>query len=178
MKEHPILFSGDMVRALLDGRKTQTRRVVKIPIGKCSYGVSGDHLWVRETWDAVEWEGEDEPKIYYRADPAPDSYEWSRAAGDKWRPSTHMPRWASRITLEITDIRVERVQDISEADAQAEGVKRLILSPTEIGGVPVHPMTSYYRDAFRLAWDSIYAKHGHGFDVNPRVRVIEFKKVV
>jgi len=100
----------------------------------------------------------------------------------RWKRDTltsiHMPTEATRTVCRVTDIRVERVQEISEDDARAEGVERLILSPTEIGGVPVHPMTSYYRDAFRLAWDSIYAKHGHGFDVNPWVWVIEFRNVV
>jgi hypothetical protein len=178
MTERPILFSAPMVRAILQGRKTQTRRVAPIRElnvlqhpgdmitwsvrftkavkgtlaihsgGKFSdlqarsiiasqfnpYGKPGDLLWVRETWGAV-WPA-DEPvplrqcEIEYRADLPPDCTdrpgEWpadecNDPEAPKWRPSIHMPRWASRITLRITDIRVERLQDISEADAQAEG---------------------------------------------------------
>ncbi|MFC5372964.1 hypothetical protein ACFPIF_10390 [Brevundimonas faecalis] len=161
MIERPILFSDPMVRALLDGRKTQTRRVVKpmpkwaerFPICKpegmtaghqiwwwdgelefvgvaqdCPYGQPGDRLWVREAWAPV-------PATAYRHSEGvqqvinPDDPDMAAifAAGwdrniPKWKPSIHMPRWASRILLEITDVRVERLQDISEADAAAEGL--------------------------------------------------------
>lgn len=98
-----------------------------------------------------------------------------------WHPSIHMPRWASRITLEITNIRVERLQDISEEDAQAEGVERPILDvlpPAAVTDIwPFHPHTGEYRDGFRELWDSINAKRGYGWDLNPWVWVIEFKKV-
>ena len=140
MKERPILFSGPMVRAILDGRKTMTRRIVKQQADnggycqsldpdkgvwlvhnggsiRCPYGQPGDRLWVRETWSA--WTGgmtscgeERAPQIEYKAT--------SQSEGP-WRPSIFMPRWASRILLEITDVRVERLNDISEEDAIAEG---------------------------------------------------------
>lgn len=149
MKELPILFSGATVRALLAGTKTQTRRVCKpaetiglsfvVDCGDgtwgdeeglfdsfaCPYGQPGDRLWVRETWQAVR--GNDRarhicihPKpnvgwLEYAATPRLDEPAY------KWRPSIHMPRWASRILLEVTEVRVERLQDISRGDAMAEG---------------------------------------------------------
>lgn len=141
-KERPILFTPDMARAILDGRKTQTRRIIKhLPAGvatiwhdgaewnvenaagntwlgrlTCPYGNPGDHLWVRETW-AKQLDG----KIIYRAD----HENWQLAdytTTGAWRPSIHMPRAASRITLQITDIRAHRLHDITEADAIAEGL--------------------------------------------------------
>src|SRR5574343_352725 len=165
IKERPILFSAPMVRAILDGRKTQTRRVVKpqptnkhlsymaieggailngpdYPDGendfvKCPYGQPGDRLWVRETWcHAADDSGRfkynakgdlDASCCHYRAD----GYEVHHIAGEEtkngqpkspWCSPIHMPRWASRITLEITDVRVERLQDISEEDAEDEGM--------------------------------------------------------
>jgi hypothetical protein len=127
VKERPILFSAPMVRAILDGRKTQTRRLAT---GRGnSYGERGDRLWVRETWahdgpslDAVRTAHEDAMASlgygpYYRAtEVAPDTL--------RWRPSIHMPRWASRITLEVTDVRVQRLHEITEEDAIAEGARR------------------------------------------------------
>lgn len=152
MKERPILFSAPMVRAILSGAKTQTRRILKQPKRKdgakllpellrdigvgqaCPYGAVGDRLWVRETWAPHADEGQTfinyhaaksgnggvtepglvRPEIFYRAD-----------GGDpfinNWRPSIHIPRWASRINLEVTDVRLERLQEISEEDAKAEG---------------------------------------------------------
>lgn len=141
-KQRPILFSGPMVRALLAGTKTQTRRVVKSQpsdshiggascyaeqgewvwldgydgsivsrMGRCPYGAPGDTLWVRETWLRDIYTGGFQ---YFADHPAP--------SGPKWKPSIHMPRWASRITLEVTGVRVERLHDISEADARAEGI--------------------------------------------------------
>ncbi len=173
--EKPILFSGEMVRAILDGRKTQTRRVVRrehIPFvhsllagwisGRWShlplpYGRPGDQLWVRETWleDTVG-------NIRYRAT--------ERAVQDgnwKWRPSIFMPRWASRISLEVTAVRVERVRDISEEDARAEGVDSIVATDTY----------SSYRMGFRKLWDSINAKRGYSWESNPWVWVVEFKRV-
>jgi hypothetical protein len=147
VKERPILFSGEMVRAILEGRKTQTRRVMKpqptctnywmmwgaevstarevdgdvVDEWTCPYGQSGDRLWVRETWRPVgPWEcRKDSATIQYRSDGV---YErktgWSKDfriktddRRDKWRPSIFMPRWASRITLEITGVRIERIQE-------------------------------------------------------------------
>lgn len=173
MNEHPILFSGEMVKAILNKRKTQTRRVIKdhpwtrppyyfcglrnglgYPASegttwagftcegyhspcyvKCPYGKPGDHLWVKETWRSVELpSGLD--GIEYAADNQFRPIENTRAAADlwvdahangkhgqAWRPSIFMPRWASRITLGVTNIRVERLQAITEDDAVAEGVE-------------------------------------------------------
>lgn len=124
MKERPILFSGEMVRAILDGRKTQTRRIVKPQFEEkpsdnlmwhCPYGKPGDRLWVRETFK--EHQGRSD-FAYYRADSS--AYDFTKKEKHQfednegisfWRPSIHMPRWASRITLEITNVRVERMQD-------------------------------------------------------------------
>lgn len=154
MKERPILFSGPMVRAILAGTKTQTRRVVKErhidaapPVHffqylreNCPYGQPGDRLWVREAWQGPLLESEEQedefrqsPDIYkkpgfcaYRATDTLDAIDADgRELG--WRPSIHMPRWASRILLEITAVRVERLHDITEADAQAEGVERVVV---------------------------------------------------
>ena len=213
-KEHQILFNGEMVRAMLAGRKFVTRRVVKPqplegvnrvvirdgklktyedrPSGrihilekpdgcKCPYGVSGDTLWVRETWAGVDWLAYDCDKdppetIGYRADKSAlhmgtpletTHWNWDLV---KWKPSIHMPRWASRIDLEVTGVRVERVQDISEEDAKAEGVKPM----TWLN----HPDTTpAYRVMFEPLWNSIYAKRGYSWDSNPWVWVIEFKPI-
>lgn len=199
MKERPILFSGPMVRAILEGRKTQTRRVVKpqphpdatlqgiIPRPnadracasfahvdergvhshslkvQCPFGRGGDRLWVRETWAPCSvFEPSEETGSIHRAGPWRNGLEPSV----KWRPSIHMPRWASRITLEITDVRVERLQDISEADAKAEGVNESIVLPGDRGS---------FVASFGYLWESI---HGAGsWCVNPWVWVIEFERV-
>lgn len=162
VKERPILFSGPMVRGLLEGRKTQTRRIVKpqpeigrgmncerlrlkdrkgrisldVAIGHddhglvaamCPYGKPGDRLWVRETFYCdVPHDDEDRLKeLYYRADVPSGKFQdagyWGEP-GSFWKPSIFMPRWASRLTLEITNIRVERIQDISSFDIRKEGV--------------------------------------------------------
>jgi hypothetical protein len=167
VKERPILFSGRMVQAILDGRKTMTRRVFKtaklIPTesyGKraltrtCPYGQPGDRLWVRETHNTC---GE---KPFYRAD-GEMPLEW------KWSPSVFMPRWASRITLEITAVWVERLKDITIEDAQAEGI-------TPLG---TEGDSRRWRAGFRELWDSLNAKRGYGWDANPWVWVISFKRV-
>ena len=156
MKERPILFSGPMVRAILAGTKTQTRRVVKPqtailtdatarsigiqpparenpPVIPCPYGAPGDLLWVRETHAIVPASAyrcsreEDGSPVPHRVSPDGEEWAvyragWSRSDPHRWRPSIHMPRWASRLTLRVTDVRVERLQAISEADARAEGV--------------------------------------------------------
>ena len=192
MKERPILFSGPMVRAILEGRKTQTRRVDKVmqqgyegTIGwgiyhlkTCPYGVPGDRLWVRETCnisdtkDAVMYLGNG-GKLGPTA-PA-DSENWCRT----WKtcPSIHMPRWASRITLEIVNVRVEMVKEISEKDAEAEGVCATVVATTRTddNGDSVEILTAIA--PFSELWDSINAKRGYGWDANPWVWVIEFKKV-
>lgn len=218
MKEHPILFSGPMVRAILEGRKTQTRRVCmggepakvytfdqfrtdgfpratfrltgKPPMipapwrgsGKkmralwiptcgvrCIYGVPGDRLWVRETFfhlidpytNKVHGTAYGRDEELVRRQPA---LYW--AGGIKWKPSIHMPRWASRLTLEVVGVRVERLQEISEADAKAEGV---LLDGAE-------PATCRYGVPYRKLWDELNAERGFGWAQNPWVWVIEFKK--
>lgn len=191
MSAKPILFSAPMVRALLAGNKTQTRRIVKWqPNDKdqvikfengwlmyrragtgwckdtpCPYGRLGDLLWVRETWADV-------------ADASDDAFKrgafWPqyRATSDanlvtRWRPSIYMPRWASRITLRITDVRVERLQEISEDDAMAEGIALLNGRYTYNDG-----MHESRRDSYAALWESI---NGHGsWDANLLVWVISF----
>ena len=175
MKTRPILFSAPMVRALLEGRKTQTRRIVKFgtlpdgntnnkaPIGLCPYGKVGDFLWVRETW-ALASRATDLAKVYYKAHENASHTEFHEFVDDakvgkyqptwpRFKPSIHMPRWASRITLEITGVRVERLQDCSEADALAEGAK------------PDMP--------YGTIWKAINGQES--WDANPWVWVIEFK---
>jgi hypothetical protein len=236
MTDRPILFSAPMVRALLDGSKTQTRRVVKqdgiaaieylggqcdnepittddfsiewsesydedggkrkkyraqwcvrsadypeegvLPIGS-AYGQPGDRLWVRETWqgpilDCEEHEvqfREDGPEAFKKpgfcAYRATDKLDAIDADGKElgWRPSIFMPRWVSRITLEITGVRIERLQDISDADAIAEGIPR---------GGPENP-DGIERLEYRTLWEQI---NGPGsWEANPWVWVIEFKRV-
>lgn len=195
MKEKPILFSTPMVKAILDGRKTMTRRVVKKfedngfmilepDPSYCPYGQPGDRLWVRETWRPA-YDKELYCCVEFRSNasrikPAAGSLsedQGHRFADDcpdvpsihaKWRPSIHMPRWASQITLEITGVRVERVQDISEQDARDEGASPITENKT-VSGV--------FRSGFRLLWDSINAKRGYGWDANPWVWVVEFRRV-
>ena len=228
-KELPILFSGEMVNAVLEGRKTQTRRVVKttgeaakhtrnplpasgrliyknggawddsalrtVAIAKCPYGKIGDGLWVRETWQAISpdenFHPMEECEIIYRATDYHPGYcasEYAEVMNLKhnspiydmdivypWRPSIYMPRWASRITLEITDIRVERVQDITEQDAIAEGAFPSgswgHLSEKEVSAMKL----GSYRCAFANIWNSINEKRGFGWDANPWTWAITFK---
>jgi len=199
MKERPIIFSADMVRAILEGRKTQTRRVVKglgsklgdeymtelsngervETVTLCPYGQPGDRLWVKETWmpDAPR-DGTWDDTVFYGCKGSPLSWipdrfrepahclfraSWAESPLTGWRSSRFMPRWASRITLEIVNVRVERVQDISEDDAQAEGVD---WSRWTSAIVP-----------FVNLWNTINAKRGYDWDSNPWVWVIEFKQV-
>lgn len=184
--ERPILFSAPMVQALLAGRKTQTRRIAKMtsaghlkesrghrrwhpedPEGTaaCPYGQPGDHLWVRETF------GYDERghTIYRSDDIEALARERQWVSWPAWRPSIHMPRWASRITLEITDVRVERLQHISEQDAIAEGATQFRL--------PLHPALEDRRHVvgFQTLWESI---NGPGsWEANPWVWVLSFRRV-
>jgi hypothetical protein len=214
MKERPILFSGAMVRALLDGSKTQTQRVVKpqpevsaqgslmgewlrkpldgLILPKlqditihCPYGMPGDRLYVRETWQHSNHPfGPYEPDcdVFYRADYLDDPLgaDLERSADGirrQWRPSIHMPRAASRITLEVAGVRVERLQGVSEADAIAEGI---YLFPGEGGGYKVERGEQEYdtaREDYRNLWDSLNAERGYGWDANPYVWVVEFKKI-
>lgn len=214
MTEKPIFFSGPMVRAILDVRKSMTRRIIKPqpPVQATSAGVtatslggptdhwtwlSGDprdcdtwqplgdfktgyvqgmRLWVRETWaEACELDDNDSPasemRTYYRADGEPfsrwldpDTDEWRD--GIKWRSSIHMPRWASRITLEVTDVRVQRLQDISEEDAVAEGCRHH--HDTAGDGQNVIEQFSYL-------WQSIYGPDS--WAVNPWVVALTFRRV-
>jgi len=198
MKEHPILFSGSMVRAILEGRKTQTRRVMKpspkvsimpLPLDLCPYGSPGDRLWVRETWQPINREEHFLGLIacLYRANCSNDMKTFtfiSRFDGShitipvaKWKPPIHMPRWASHITLEIVSIRVERLQEISEKDAVAEGI---FYHRHMEGYVSDEEGRNFYvsdpRRSFDKLWDSINAKKGFGWDANPWVWVIEFRR--
>ena len=215
MKERPILFSGPMVRAILDGRKTMTRRVVKLRYGAdvvvtngqvwkparvdyagyvdCPYGQVGDRLWVREAFqplfaDGVEnhWETDWKTgKGYAISYPATDGiHEYLDAddnLSDACKPSIHMPRWASRILLEIVAVRVERLHEISEADAQAEGVERVVAGvgwrrycdpDSEEVGVPP---CGDARRSFRSLWKFINGDES--WNANPWVWVVEFKRV-
>lgn len=219
--ERPILFSGEMVQAILQGRKTQTRRVMKPQpelrpgtmltptrkridtayfhwkdewwwqdpqpslLAKCPYGKPGDRLWVRETWGIYSeswtdygWEGDgivDLPSykalphgsmnskyhVVYKAD----GYEADE--GERWRPSIFMPRWASRITLEVTGVKVERVQDITDDDAIEEGVDRTNTS-----------IPTYARQRFHKLWDSINGtRPGCSWAHSPWVWCVSFKRV-
>ena len=227
MKERPILFSAPMVRAILEGRKTQTRRAVKPHLNECGnflhsgnsdlahkhigewrqqngrwfgltgwstiahadchYGQPGDRLWVRETYqgplmdaDLMETEYRSNPDRFhgpeycvYAADggDAPEFVTLDDELVKRWRPSIHMPRWASRILLEITDVRVERLQDITEADAKAEGALPTLppVDSVRIGAAGTH------KEGYRQLWESI---NGPGsWDANQWVWVVEFKRV-
>lgn len=203
MRERPILFNADMVSAVLDGRKTQTRRLLTphhlkmidaaasagecypLESGRqhansqsyyrewCPFGAVGDRLWVRETF-RVHSRATDVATLVYKAS---EQQSWTQqthrvpiekcnkpAVVDTWTPSIHMPRWASRITLEITGVRVERLQSISEEDAKAEGVK------TECSVIGDKHFLG-----FRSLWKSIYGDDS--WQANPWVWVVEFKRV-
>ena len=211
MNERPILFSGPMVRAILEGRKTMTRRVVKVdaadwecdgcepnwPMAEnqygdservaCPYGQPGGTLWVRETWASFGDSSSITPpvshqcQIRYHAD---NSCQWRDVpqgarglypdASFRLRPSIHMPRWASRITLEVTAVRVERLQEITEDDARAEGI---VKQAHGYGVAGLHMTLSTAREAFGCLWDGINAERGFGWSVNPWVWVVEFRRV-
>lgn len=166
MKSRPIMFGVEMVRAILAGKKTQTRRVVNpklfsgegVHVNKCPYGVIGDRLWVRESYFPHN-NRMGEPEFSYKADDLP---EFDKCTISGWKSPLFMPRAASRIELEITNIRVERVQDISGADAIAEGVEQ---------GYGLRHV-GFYQDI----WDSINGKK-HPWSSNPWVWVVEFKCV-
>lgn len=196
-KERPILFSAPMVRALLAGQKTQTRRLVKGGAVEaldhpqvdprqlsCPYGTIGDRLWVRETWgvgtrpdqnlgwrDGLEYKADEDfigEKDILPLYPVEADLSDIRAG---WHPSIHMFRWASRITLEITAVRVERVKDIREEDADAEGADTPAVAR-------IIQVAWSKRDAFAKLWNTIHAADGpNGWAANPWVWVIEFKRV-
>ncbi len=183
----PIIFSADMARAILDGRKTQTRRIVKPqPIDGYAPDSSwirpfakGQRLWVRENWAWYPLD-HDPSCVIYRADYAPDAP--APAEFGKWLPSIHMPRWASRITLEVTDVRAEKLQEISEQDALSEGIEsaggffgcqcwRDYMEPNpELSSFPDDPVGS-----FASLWESIHGPES--WNRNPWVWAIEFRRV-
>lgn len=233
MADRPILFSGAMVRAILDGKKTQTRRAITTRNAaarllffrgwtdiyilnpdnakwrQAAHGYAvGDRLWVRETWATVN--SGCGPGFGYRADGAfhqpeydgPDygagpSFDYEKYPGDyamwfndllagapchRWRSPIHMPRWASRITLIVTDVRVQRVQDISEDDAKAEGVGLYVpghgyITEDELRCDPGYSNFLAPRMAFQDLWDSLNAKRGYGWDANPWVAAISFRPI-
>jgi hypothetical protein len=171
MTERPILFQAAMVRAILSGNKTQTRRIAKL---KCPYGQPGDRLWVREAWRTLDVHDHIPPREMNAAYRLWFEAETPHQPGfGKLRPSMFMPRWASRITLEITDVRVERLQDISEADCQAEGIEHYALNgrrPID-GPGSLHLPAAYYR----YLWESI---NGAGsWEANPWLWVVEFARM-
>ncbi|WP_200982589.1 ASCH domain-containing protein [Klebsiella quasipneumoniae] len=247
MKERGMIFNSEMVRAILDGRKTQTRRIMKVQpesnqlglllitdstkhsdIGKyhwaesnatgnhvrsklfsSPFGAVGERIWVRETWATlgneegcyVDWEDnlckgdERSAARIYRASceqrpcdyglwSIPDDAYWKPHTKEHkfegaWRPSIHMPRWASRILLEITDVRVERLNAISEEDAEAEGIDMEALYDSQdcYDCIADHNMTGRptVTGAFKYLWESIYGEES--WKSNPWVWVIEFKRV-
>ncbi|HBS5600312.1 TPA: hypothetical protein MAK25_000359 [Klebsiella quasipneumoniae subsp. quasipneumoniae] len=235
MKERGMIFNGELVRAILDGRKTQTRRPIKwkqtrfTEIGEredgskwpwsedaehacdfwhpCPFGAVGDRIWVRETWATlgnedgccVDWEGnlckgdERSAARIYRASceqrpgdyglwSIPDDAYWKPHTKEHkfegaWRPSIHMPRWASRILLEITDVRVERLNAISEEDATAEGVPPAGSLLPDYPGTFLTPKGDFAtaKVAFQRLWDSIYGEES--WKANGWVWVISFKRV-
>lgn len=202
MAERPILFSAPMIRAILAGTKTQTRRALLIQPDRqpeaaailgdiatwpCRYGEPGDQLWVREswmpdppcdgTWNYTSWAGCREGRIAGVPErfrhPAFCNYAADWLHGPvRWTPSIHMPRWASRIQLEVTGIRVERLQDISEADAVAEGI---CLNPSAVGVTTTGDKPKPVAVAmYRTLWEQI---NGPGsWDANPWVWCVEFRR--
>lgn len=190
MKERPILFSAPMVRAIFDGTKTQTRRIVKgTPLlaisafshehvadpkhGFCPYGQPGDRLWVRETF-AKQFDG----GYTYSAD-FPKGFKPDKTTLGNWKPSIHMPRTASRIMLEVVSIRVERLQDINEWDAIAEGIE-MVAGPDGINyygnyGDDNSDTCLSPVDSYRTLWQSINGPDS--WNENPFVWVVEFRLI-
>jgi hypothetical protein len=200
MTQSPILFSSPMIRALLEGRKTQTRRIVKRPtdnfhasythlrtdvIAGSLWWWDGDHeragrsapypyepgqlLWVRESWnnEPIQWHG-GASSLTFKADYDEPALNIASKHGIKWRPSIHMPRWASRITLEVTAVKVERLQDISEEDAKAEGADEAeIVWRNEYEGP-----AKTRKAGFRNIWFSIHGPAS--WDANPWVVAVSF----
>lgn len=191
MSEKPILFNSEMVKAILEGRKSQTRRVMIDRISKqpvnpsvsdeifkanmekclelCPYGQTGDHLWLRES----ACYGPQPERVEYSTDMDEAAKEAAKFYGAKFKTGRFMPRRASRITLEITGIRVERVRDASLEDMKAEGVENYYYSGYDFDWKSHEPEAANF---IRL-WDSINAKRGYGWDVNPWVWVVKFRKI-
>ena len=216
MRKRPIIMGYESVRAILEERKTQSRRVIKpqpkfidslnVPfktddanpkgIINCPYGKVGDRLWVRETWgvgcrpdpnsgwvDGIEYKADESYLDDIESLPLRviDDQDLEKYQRDGWNSPIFMPRWASRITLEITDIRVERVQDITEEDAILEGISRDFAYECN-GWVPSYtdPDSGGYADyiaAYRTLWDYLNAKRGYPWESNPWVWVVSFKVV-
>ncbi|WP_145570463.1 hypothetical protein [Yersinia bercovieri] len=227
-KERPILFNTEMVNAILSGRKTQTRRIMKVQPQvteqrlreldawqdgfsisqqvnaafqsgfidvKYPQGQPGDQLWVRETWqgplvpynEAYEMFQNPEPyqkveNCVYRADggPCPEFTDADDDLRQGWRPSIHMPRWASRISLLITGIRVERLNDVCEESAKAEGaqqydISRLTTDEINLLDAPLKNPDTPYTNGFALLWESCYGSGS--WAANPWVWVIDFEKI-
>lgn len=229
VRERPILFSGEMVRQIIAGRKSQTRRVMNPQpelrrhwsapgrhglrffagqkheitiacdymdrldsgvVSRCPYGVPGDALWARETWalwDGGEHARHDSLGVTFRADclnargeEDSDSKRARLDFGVKWRPSIFLPRKLSRLTLRVTDVRIECVQSISEEDAKAEGTEcrsDLAWDDAVGSGDPYATAVAHgHRDAFRALWDSINGKRpGCSWEANPWVWAVTFK---
>lgn len=213
MVEKPILFSGPMARAILAGRKTQTRRVIKpqpAPVSDHHWNFitpameahnvkadtlaslllgilpirAGDRLWVRETFaPRLNGVGEQDGNRHYakyRADKNDDSgpqdaMDWHPYPA-RWTPAIHMPRWASRIALAVTAVRVERLQAITEADAKAEGMGEPYLGDGGDGYEEL-PRIVHRRDQFGALWDGLNARRGFAWDTNPWVAAYTFERV-
>ena len=205
MKEKPIIFSTEMVKAILDGSKTQTRRVIKpqpgereywqptkgfyVPIEKaCRYSPykKGGRFWVRETFtrrtdgiDQILYKQQYDELVKMFDISDNDRPDWLPKLPEfpklKWKPSIHMFRKDSRITLEITGVRAERLQDITPEDCIAEG----LVYHEGFSQWHTSPDTLVFghKTAFQILWDSINAKRGYGWDTNPFVWVIEFKRL-
>lgn len=210
MVDRPILFSGPMVRAILEGRKTQTRRVIQAPRlhvtsaimlglmaifrnqhtgmrqdikGPCGVG---DRLWVREAWClGPGYNGtriKDAPRharVWYAADYPKSGYSDDYRGPGRGHPSIHMPRWASRLTLIVEDVRVQRVQEITYDDIVAEGAKDPFSQETAAipGPAAYDAWEEKAQYAFMDLWDSLNAKRGYGWDENPWVVAITFRTI-
>lgn len=227
MREHPIIFTTDMIKAILNGTKTQTRRVIiPQPVCKCDnpnwqgklidwvgwrhegkigwscytcgsglyaydewsshgiicpYGQAGDRLWIRETFKPYAYIASNRDTIQYKDGTERDVHcPEDFIPSINWKPSIHMPRWASRFNLTASNVRIERIQDITEEDARAEGIIPFII------GLPPIQTTVYAtnypnpicsdtaKNAFKLLWDSINAKRGYSWNINPWVWVVTF----
>jgi hypothetical protein len=170
MNEKPIIFNTEMVRAILDGRKMQTRMPMKhqhtAHFDKAPYAV-GDTLWVRETWAQNRLAENNLTKIPYRTVPCTADYiyrtDWDDSFDIKWHPPIYMPREAARLFLRVTDVRVEKLNDIDEDGVKAEGI--------EFTG------NADELCIFAGQWNSIYSKRGLGWDANPWVWVISFERI-